>query len=122
MRLGSARRFTAAGLGLEIVLTGSAMRETALGVGVAGGAWLRSGLGAARGRRGVDGVVSCSLSSSSTAFLLRNLVGAGAGAGWVILADSKMAPRRADLLVSMLLTEAVLTVVVDKKGGINDVG
>lgn len=55
-------------------------------------------------------------------FFLWNLVGVGVGVGLVILVDLEMVLRWVDFFVFMLLIEVVLIVVVDKKGGINDVG
>jgi hypothetical protein len=94
VRLGSARRVTAAGLGF-CVCASSAMRLTAAGVGVAG-----SSVPAlvVRRLRGVEGAASAS-SAAETSVALRLRVAAGGGSGGVksvSLVLLTMPARRAD--------------------------
>lgn len=116
VRLGSARRLTAAGLGfrrgvvMPSTVTPSAMSRTAPGVGVAGGS--ASSL-VTRRRRGVEGAALGSNSSpdgaSVVAFRLREAIGGGGGIESAAVAPLTMAARRADLRDAMLRTATEAT-------------
>lgn len=113
MAFGSASLFTARLLGFGVVAvpltTGSAMRPTALGVGVAGGG------GAVLLSSRFRGVVGAGLTSSAgadcEAFLFRDLVVGGGGisaASTFVTLPSPLALKRVDLRAAILVDETKL--------------
>lgn len=117
VRAGSASRLTAADLGLRdgerpLVSAVSAMRPTALGVGVTGGG---AALALVRRFCGVDGAgadvdpasASTVAGATASAFRLRDFARGAAGGGIGGAADmlsAAIAPRRADLRAAILAT------------------